>query len=308
MSDSPESGEYRYVTPLGLIRVDHPVAGWPAERVIAKHRREIVTDFISGESRDACSCGWESEAPSQVDLQHDDAAWREHAAWKPAAPDDTPGTVVPDDARPQPVNVAIGFDETPPPPPPKVIRTVENIRAFRDVAVGFDETPPPTAEALARDRDALAGQVNQVSRSYERERDRADRFRAELVTLHAELKRALAANHGQAVELGRLRDERDGFRDSALMYAAQVEDRQDPDWCRRNAAPSGTRRLHVDARLRRGRTGAGGDGAMTRRLCQYCTRPLGRFAKLLGHWTCDGCVSRMQMGGSPMRPPAKEKP
>ena len=47
---------------------------------------------------------------------------------------------------------------------------------------------------------------------------------------------------------------------------------------------------------------------MTRRRCQYCTRPLGRFAKLLLRWTCDGCVYRMQVGGGPMRPPEAASP
>lgn len=40
---------------------------------------------------------------------------------------------------------------------------------------------------------------------------------------------------------------------------------------------------------------------MNRRLCSYCGRPLGRFAKLLLQWTCGDCAYRMSMGGSPCR-------
>jgi hypothetical protein len=46
---------------------------------------------------------------------------------------------------------------------------------------------------------------------------------------------------------------------------------------------------------------------MTRRPCQYCTRPLGRFAKLLHIYTCKYCAYRMQYGGGPMRPPTTEE-
>lgn len=42
---------------------------------------------------------------------------------------------------------------------------------------------------------------------------------------------------------------------------------------------------------------------MARRLCQYCTAKLGRFAKLLHVYTCDNCVYRMGMGTSPAKPP-----
>jgi hypothetical protein len=45
---------------------------------------------------------------------------------------------------------------------------------------------------------------------------------------------------------------------------------------------------------------------MPRRLCQYCTDPLGRFAKLLHIYTCRNCAYRMSMGTSPSRPPAAE--
>jgi hypothetical protein len=41
---------------------------------------------------------------------------------------------------------------------------------------------------------------------------------------------------------------------------------------------------------------------MSRRLCQYCTRPLSRWAKVLLRWTCDNCVYRMSMGMPPRRP------
>lgn len=37
-----------------------------------------------------------------------------------------------------------------------------------------------------------------------------------------------------------------------------------------------------------------------RRPCQYCDRPLGRFARLLHVWMCNACASRLSMGGSPM--------
>ena len=43
---------------------------------------------------------------------------------------------------------------------------------------------------------------------------------------------------------------------------------------------------------------------MIRRRCQYCTSPLGRFAKLLHIYTCDSCAWRVSLGGSPNRPPA----
>lgn len=42
---------------------------------------------------------------------------------------------------------------------------------------------------------------------------------------------------------------------------------------------------------------------MTRRPCQYCHSPLGRFAKVLHIWTCRNCAYRMSMGTSPSRPP-----
>lgn len=42
---------------------------------------------------------------------------------------------------------------------------------------------------------------------------------------------------------------------------------------------------------------------MSRRLCQYCTRPLGRWAKVLWIWSCRGCAYRLSAGTSPMRPP-----
>jgi hypothetical protein len=38
---------------------------------------------------------------------------------------------------------------------------------------------------------------------------------------------------------------------------------------------------------------------MPRRLCQYCTAKLGRFAKLLFIVTCKNCAYRMSMGTSP---------
>lgn len=37
------------------------------------------------------------------------------------------------------------------------------------------------------------------------------------------------------------------------------------------------------------------------RLCQYCARPLGRFAKILHVYTCKDCAARMSMGGGPTR-------
>lgn len=46
---------------------------------------------------------------------------------------------------------------------------------------------------------------------------------------------------------------------------------------------------------------------MPRRRCQYCTRPLGRWARWLLTWTCRGCVNRLSMGGSPMRPPVLDE-
>lgn len=42
---------------------------------------------------------------------------------------------------------------------------------------------------------------------------------------------------------------------------------------------------------------------MARRLCQYCTTPLGRLAKLLHIYTCGTCAWRMSLGGAPKRPP-----
>jgi hypothetical protein len=47
---------------------------------------------------------------------------------------------------------------------------------------------------------------------------------------------------------------------------------------------------------------------MARRLCQYCTQPLGRWAKVLLVRTCPGCVYRMSMGTSPARPPSEDPP
>ena len=43
---------------------------------------------------------------------------------------------------------------------------------------------------------------------------------------------------------------------------------------------------------------------MARRLCQYCTAKLGRFAKLFYVWTCNNCAYRMSQGTTPAKPPA----
>jgi len=45
---------------------------------------------------------------------------------------------------------------------------------------------------------------------------------------------------------------------------------------------------------------------VARRLCQYCTARLGRFAKLLHVYTCKNCAYRMSMGTSPSKPPKDE--
>lgn len=42
---------------------------------------------------------------------------------------------------------------------------------------------------------------------------------------------------------------------------------------------------------------------MTRRLCQYCARPLRWYARLLHIYSCKDCAYRLSMGGYPMRPP-----
>lgn len=46
---------------------------------------------------------------------------------------------------------------------------------------------------------------------------------------------------------------------------------------------------------------------MRRRPCQYCERPLSRWAVLLHVWTCGDCAYRRAHGGGPMTPEGRER-
>lgn len=46
---------------------------------------------------------------------------------------------------------------------------------------------------------------------------------------------------------------------------------------------------------------------MKRRLCQYCEKPLSRWANLLLRWSCDDCAARRARGGAPLTPEARRR-